>query len=700
VERSSAGRLSTVRPVEESRRADPARAGTPETRGRLLVLPTWSAYVLAVVLPVSVTLVVRGLDNPAYRVGSAFLAAVLIVAALGGTGAAIVAAVTSTLGFWYASLTPSGSFDLAVPEGLVSLLVFLVSTGVIVVITAQRDRAFRRTAEHERRYRRLSDIGLIGVMFWNLDGRITDANDAFLAMLGYSRDDLEEGRLDWKELTPEEFANSDAEKVRELVVHGFHEPYEKEYVRKDGSRISIVLGTAFLEGSDREGISYVVDISERARFEAEREALLSSEQAARHQAEVANHRLELISSAADAMMDELEPEAVIHRLAEVLVPELAEVVSVFVPEGDLLRRALTVHHTHPEVARAMTGRHPVSSRSDSPVAKAFRAGRTVHIPAGKGRWPARMEGTDPALIDIVKHFTDGVAIPLRTGTDVLGVVALSGTSDRPLEHNIARVAEPIAERAAAALQKAQTFAAERRVATLMQRALLPDSERRIEGHDVGTCYVPAAVGREIGGDWWDIVPLPDGRVAIVVGDISGHGVHLAPSMAKMRHSISGVLTHGASPAEAATAASRLLKVSRPGAYATAFVAVYDPRTRELVYSRAGHPPALVLLESDVLELDHPGGTLLGLEVAERQQTTVQLPERFELIAFTDGLIEAPGLTYDEGVEQLIDAARALPGDLVGQERAESLVASVVGTEGTDDVCVIMVRPCPDDSAGA
>src|SRR5690606_28079110 len=111
-------------------------------------------------------------------------------------------------------------------------------------------------------------------------------------------------------------------------------------------------------------------------------------------------------------------------------------------------------------------------------------------------------------------------------------------------------AHGIADRAAVALQKAQNFAEERRIATLMQQALLPDSRRTIAGHEVGTCYVPAAVGRAVGGDWWDVLGLPAGRVGIVVGDVSGHGVHVAPSMAKLRHSIDGVLMHGATPAEA------------------------------------------------------------------------------------------------------------------------------------------------------
>ena len=296
--------------------------------------------------------------------------------------------------------------------------------------------------------------------------------------------------------------------------------------------------------------------------------------------------------------------------------------------------------------------------------------------------------------------TDGVVIPLKIGREVLGVLSLSGTVDRGSpEPGAILAAEQIAERAAVALQKAQSFAEERKVATIMQRALLPDSQRAIEGHEVGTCYVPAAVGREIGGDWWDVLALPDGRYGLVVGDVSGHGVHVAPSMAKLRHSIGGVLTYGASPAEAVTAASRLLESNRPGSYATAFVSVYDPRTHELVYSRAGHPPPLLVLDDGVIELDHPGGTLLGLNIRERAETTVTLPEHFELVAFTDGLVEEPGLSYDDGVARLRDAVAALPDRLSGQQRAQRLVADIIGTTGRDDVCVVMVRPCPSTDPG-
>jgi serine phosphatase RsbU (regulator of sigma subunit) len=460
--------------------------------------------------------------------------------------------------------------------------------------------------------------------------------------------------------------------------------------------VAVMVGTAFFEDSDREGISYVVDITERWRLEHEREQLLASERRALAEAEAATSRLRVVAAASARLMANLEPERVLHEVLEVVVPELADVAAVFVPEGDLLRRARVVYAPHPQLGEVLSTRFPVTVGSDSPVAQAFRTGRTVEVSAELSRMRVPHDhGPEYEAAVAAMGVRGSVAIPLRVANDVLGVLTVSGTEERgELEPDAVLAAEQIAERAAVALQKAQSFAEERRIATLMQQALLPDSTRSIAGHEVGTCYVPAAVGREIGGDWWDVLHLPEGRVGLIVGDVSGHGVHVAPSMAKLRHSIDGVLMHGASPAEAVSAASRLLEVNRPGSYATAFVSVYDPATHRLTYSRAGHPPPLVLVGTEVVQLDHPGGTLLGINSAERTQTTVELPDDFELIAFTDGLVEEPGLDYDDGVDRLVRAARALPPALAGQTRAEQLVADVVGTTGRDDVCVVMVRPCP------
>ena len=117
----------------------------------------------------------------------------------------------------------------------------------------------------EGRFRRLVDSNAQGVMFWNVTGRITRANDAFLRMLGYSREDQEAARIDWAAVTPPEYAHLDRRSLDELAARGICTPFEKEYIRKDGSRVPVLVGAATFEDSPDEGVSFVIDITERKR---------------------------------------------------------------------------------------------------------------------------------------------------------------------------------------------------------------------------------------------------------------------------------------------------------------------------------------------------------------------------------------------------------------------------------------------------
>jgi len=143
-------------------------------------------------------------------------------------------------------------------------------------------------AQSEARARRLSDSGVIGVVFWTRDGRLVDANDAFLSMVGYTRQELLEGRVRWSEMTPPEFADADARAFVELDERGICTPYEKAYWAKDGHRVPILLGVAAWEGSRDSGVAWILDMSARREVEAERDRLLQSERQARAAAEAAN----------------------------------------------------------------------------------------------------------------------------------------------------------------------------------------------------------------------------------------------------------------------------------------------------------------------------------------------------------------------------------------------------------------------------
>lgn len=132
---------------------------------------------------------------------------------------------------------------------------------------AEREKA--ETALHElasgleSKIRRLVDANIIGIVFWNLEGRVIEANEAFLGMVGYGREDLVSGRVSWREITPDKWREADEQALAELAATGVCEPFEKEVSRKDGSHVPVLVGAAFLDGSRDEGVAFVLDLTER-----------------------------------------------------------------------------------------------------------------------------------------------------------------------------------------------------------------------------------------------------------------------------------------------------------------------------------------------------------------------------------------------------------------------------------------------------
>jgi PAS domain S-box-containing protein len=162
--------------------------------------------------------------------------------------------------------------------------------GVIIVSRdiTEHKRAEKSLRESEARFRRLFESNLIGVAFWNLDGFIVDANDAFLQLAGYTRDEFATLGINWKELTPIEYKHLDDRAILEVQAAGVSKIYEKEYIHRNGKRVPIVLGIALLDDSQDNGVAFVIDISDRKLAENECDRLLECERTARQQAEIAN----------------------------------------------------------------------------------------------------------------------------------------------------------------------------------------------------------------------------------------------------------------------------------------------------------------------------------------------------------------------------------------------------------------------------
>lgn len=157
----------------------------------------------------------------------------------------------------------------------IAVLKLLASQAAIAL---ENTRLYRDLDERESKFRRLVKANIIGILIWDIGGRILEANDAFLHMVGYDREDLASGRLCWTDLTPAEWRDRDAQTAAELKMMGVVQPFEKEYFRKDGSRLPVLIGGALFEESRNEGVSFVVDLTERRRAEG---ALRESEEALR-----------------------------------------------------------------------------------------------------------------------------------------------------------------------------------------------------------------------------------------------------------------------------------------------------------------------------------------------------------------------------------------------------------------------------------
>ena len=134
-------------------------------------------------------------------------------------------------------------------------------------ISLENTRLYRDLEEREAKIRRLVDANIMGIFIWNLQGKILQTNEAFLHMLEYSREDLRSGRVHWRDLTPAEWHDRDERAVAELKATGAAQPFQKEYFRKDGSRVPVLFGAAMFEGSGSEGVAFVLDLSEQKRAE-------------------------------------------------------------------------------------------------------------------------------------------------------------------------------------------------------------------------------------------------------------------------------------------------------------------------------------------------------------------------------------------------------------------------------------------------
>ncbi|NEA20124.1 SpoIIE family protein phosphatase [Streptomyces halstedii] len=247
---------------------------------------------------------------------------------------------------------------------------------------------------------------------------------------------------------------------------------------------------------------------------------------------------------------------------------------------------------------------------------------------------------------------------------------------------------------AQSLQRAMLYEQEHDLAEGLQQAMLPRRIPEVAGAQVAVRYRSARLGQDIGGDWYDIIPLPGGRVGAVIGDVQGHDTHAAAVMGQLRIVLRAYAAEGHRPSTVMARASVFLHELDTDRFATCSYAEVDPVTGVVQLVRAGHVDPLVRnVDGSCRKLASEGGLPLGLSAEFGQLdypvSTIDLDPGQTMILYTDGLVELPGADFDEGMRLLETLVREGPQDL--QRLADRLCEVVDERGGQDDVAVLLLR---------
>ncbi|MFE4250059.1 SpoIIE family protein phosphatase [Streptomyces sp. NPDC056910] len=292
------------------------------------------------------------------------------------------------------------------------------------------------------------------------------------------------------------------------------------------------------------------------------------------------------------------------------------------------------------------------------------------------------------------EITAAAYLPLIAQARPIGALGLLYTDKRGFTEDERNVLVALGSSIAQSLQRAMFYEQEKDLAQGLQQAMLPRTIPAVSGADIAVRYRSAALGRDIGGDWYDVIPLPGGRVGAVIGDVQGHDTHAAAVMGQLRIVLRAYAAEGHTPATVMARASVFLHELDTERFATCLYAEADLSTGVVQLVRAGHlDPLLRLTDGTCRRLPVDGGLPLGLSAEfgrlEYPVGTVELDPGQALILCTDGLVEQPGADLDDGLQALTALVGSGPHDL--GDLGDLLCESVDERGGDDDVALLLLR---------
>ncbi|MFF9102619.1 SpoIIE family protein phosphatase [Streptomyces rubrogriseus] len=424
-------------------------------------------------------------------------------------------------------------------------------------------------------------------------------------------------------------------------------------------------------------------------------------------AETARERLDILYAAGVGIGTSLDVTRTAEELGELAVPRFADYVSVDLfdtvlaggqPGGVTPLRRTALSGITEDVPLYPVGRQ-IRYVDSSPQGRTLRTGRAVLEPRldEAPGWQAQDFERSAQVVEYGVHSL--ITVPLRAGTLVLGVVSFwRSVKPEPFDEDELALGEELVARAAVSIDNARRYTREHSMAVTLQRSLLPRRLPEQNALDVAYRYLPAQAG--VGGDWFDVLPLPGARVALVVGDVVGHGLHAAATMGRLRTAVHNFTALDLPPDELLGLLDELVgridqdeaadDGTAPVTGATCLYAIYDPVAGSCVIARAGHPPPALIRPDGTVEFPEvPAGPPLGLGGLPFETTELRLAEGSRLVLYTDGLVEDRVHDIDVGLEQLrraLETAGETP-----EETCRTVLDARLPDRPGDDIALLVAR---------
>lgn len=558
---------------------------------------------------------------------------------------------------WYASRVEEFA------AAIVVLAVFLVKINELMLRLAERSRSTAVALEvGEARYASLANVVPQLIFTANANGDTEYVNDRWVAYTGYDLNASRDGG--WRNAVHPDQEPAIRDRWRHSLRTG--EPLAAEFRLREGlsGRYRwFLVNIAPVRGRDGEIVAWIAtctDVDAQKRLE-EREAFLSR--------------------AGERLGASLDVTATVAAMKALVIPRLADRAWVALLDE--------------------SGRYQFSGLGSSDLAEEVAARRNVGTPLPPALHDAvaRIVAIgDPVVLDDPGQFPDpwlhesgagsAMVVPLVSGEVTIGAFALSRSNGRGYESDDAALVREFARRAALSLEHARLYERERTTADALQRAMLPSALPLLPDIRFSASYSAASESQRVGGDFYDAFELPDGRVALTIGDVTGHGLEAAVIMGEIRQALRAASFESAEPSAILDRASRLLIASGRSVFVTAIVGVLDPVTGRFAYATAGHPPPLVD-DGKTLRRLPSAGLPIGLRDEQGVDFALRLRAPCTLVMFTDGLMEfARDLALGE--QRIENAIRNLAREDI-DHLAAALMKEVLGEdEPTDDIAILTV----------